>query len=340
MRRVAVIIVAVVAAVASGAAAQEPYPTRPVTIVNPFPPGGIADLTARPLAAALERILKQPFVVSNKPGAAGAVGTQSVAVAKPDGYTLLVALVSISSTPEVDKLFGRAPIYTRDQFVGIARLNADPPLLVVRVDPESVNTELECKGDWKKRNWKTLKELIDDARRCPGEITYASSGPYGASHLPIEMLLNAAGLRMRHLPTTGGAPATTAVLGGHAQLWASPPALALPHIQAGKMRPLASYGATRLAAFPDVPTLKELGYDVEYYVWTALFAPRGVPAHVVQTLRDATRKAMQDPELRASMEKAKTPIAYQDADEFKKFWDEDAQRIAAVIQKIGKVSEK
>jgi tripartite-type tricarboxylate transporter receptor subunit TctC len=154
------------------------------------------------------------------------------------------------------------------------------------------------------------------------------------------MLLNAAGLRMRHLPTTGGAPATTAVLGGHAQLWASPPALALPHIQAGKMRPLASYGATRLAAFPDVPTLKELGYDVEYYVWTALFAPRGVPAHVVQTLRDATRKAMQDPELRASMEKAKTPIAYQDADEFKKFWDEDAQRIAAVIQKIGKVSEK
>jgi len=322
MRRVALVIVAVVVVVASGAIAQESYPTRPVTIVNPFPPGGIADLTARPLAAALERILKQPFVVSNKPGAAGAVGAQSVAVAKPDGYTLLVALVSISSTPEVDKLFGRPAIYTRDQFVGIARLNADPPLLVVNGP------------------WKTLKELVDDARKRPGEITYASSGPYGASHLPIEMLLDAAGLKMRHLPTTGGAPATTAVLGGHAQLWASPPALALPHIQAGKMRPLASYGATRLTAFPDVPTLKELGYEVEYYVWTALFAPRGVPAPVVQTLRDATRKAMQDPELRASMEKAKTPIAYQDADEFKKFWDEDAQRIAAVIQKIGKVGEK
>lgn len=319
---VAVILVAVLIAAAGDALAQESYPTRPVTIVNPFPPGGIADLTARPLAAALERILKQPFVVSNKPGAAGAVGTQAVAVAKPDGYTLLVALVSISSTPEVDKLFGRAPIYTRDQFVGIARLNADPPLLVVNGP------------------WKTLAELIDDARKRPGEITYASSGPYGASHLPMEMLLSAAGLKMRHLPTTGGAPATTAVLGGHAQLWASPPALAVPHIQAGKMRPLASYGATRLAAFPDVPTLKELGYDVEYYVWTALFAPRSAPPHVVQTLRDATRKAVQDPELRASMEKAKTPIAYQDADEFKKFWDEDAQRIAAVIQKIGKIAEK
>ena len=243
MRRLALVVVAVVVfSAAGGAAAQEPYPTRPVTIVNPFPPGGIADLTARPLAAALERILKQPFVVANKPGAAGAVGTQSAAVAKPDGYTLLVALVSISSTPEVDKLFGRAAIYTRDQFVGIARLNADPPLLVVNGP------------------WKTLKELVDDARKRPGEITYASSGPYGASHLPIEMLLNAAGVKMRHLPTTGGAPATTAVLGGHAQLWASPPALAVPHIQVGKMRPLASYGATRLAAFPDVPTLKELGY--------------------------------------------------------------------------------
>jgi tripartite-type tricarboxylate transporter receptor subunit TctC len=116
---------------AAPAGAQEPYPTRPITIVVPFPPGGIADITARPLAPALERALKQPVVVSNKAGAAGAVGMQSAAIAKPDGYTLMVALVSISTIPEVDSLFGRAPAYTRDQFVGIARLNADPPLLVV-----------------------------------------------------------------------------------------------------------------------------------------------------------------------------------------------------------------
>src|SRR5215510_15507664 len=147
--RVVLIVLAFCAWVAP-ASADDPYPTRPITIVVPFPPGGIADLTARPLAASLERILKQPFVVSNKPGAAGAVGTQSVAVAKADGYTLLVALVSISSTPEVDKLFGRPPIYTRDQFVGIARLNADPPLLVV-------NEEYA-----RKHGWTTLKELVDD----------------------------------------------------------------------------------------------------------------------------------------------------------------------------------
>ena len=307
------------------ARAQEPYPARPVSIVVPFPPGGIADLTARPLAAAFERTLKQPVVVSNKSGAAGALGTQSVAIAKPDGYTLLLGLVSISIIPEVDTLFGRPPAFTRDQFVGIARLNADPPLLVV-------NAELP---------WKSVKELLDDARKRSGEITYASSGIYGASHVPMEMLLHAAGgLKMRHLPTTGGAPATTAVLGKHAALWASPPALAIPHIKAGKMRPLATWGATRLTSFPDVPTLKELGYDIEYYLWAGLFAPRAVPAAVVKTLREATRQAVSDPDFRSAMDKVQTPIAYQDTDEFKAWWDRDAATLAEVVKKIGRVEQK
>jgi len=315
-------VILTLATLVSGVTAQERCPTRAISIVNPFPPGGIADLTGRPLAATFERLLKQPVVVVNKAGAAGAVGAQFASVAKPDGYTLLIALVSISSTPEVDKLFGRPATYTRDQFVGIARLNADPPILVVNGP------------------WKTLKELVDDAKKRPGEITFASSGPYGASHLPLEMFLQAAGLKMRHLPTTGGGPATMAVLGGHALLWASPPALAAPHIAAGKMRALATWGATRLAAFPDVPTLEELGYDVEYYLWTGLFAARGIPAGVLQTLRDATRRAVQDDEFKAAMDKAKTPIAYQDTDEFKAFWEVDAKRIASVIQFIGKTEAK
>jgi tripartite-type tricarboxylate transporter receptor subunit TctC len=321
----AVLLVVVVCALAPPAAADEPYPTRPITIVVPFPPGGIADVTARPLAASLERTFKQPVVVTNKAGAAGAVGMQSVAIAKPDGYTLLLGLVSISLLPERDALFGRPPSYTRDQFVGIARLNADPTVLVVNAE----------------QPWKSLKELIDDARKRPGEITYTSSGIYGASHVPLEMLLQAAGgLKMRHLPTTGGGPATTAVLGQHAALWASPPALALPHVKAGKLRALASWGASRIAAFPEVPTLKELGYDLEYYAWAALFAPRAVPASVVKALREATRQAVQDPEFRSAMEKVQTPIAYQDADEFKAFWDRDAAKLAEVVKKIGRVEDK
>src|SRR5262245_24774549 len=120
MIRTLALAVAAVLTLAGGAPAQEPFPSRPVTIVVPFPPGGIGDLTARPLAATLERIWKQPVVVQNKPGAAGAVGNQAVAIAKPDGYTLLLGLVSISTIPEVDALFGRPPVYSRDQLVGIA----------------------------------------------------------------------------------------------------------------------------------------------------------------------------------------------------------------------------
>ena len=319
-------LLSVLALVAGGpAAADEAYPARPITIIVPFPPAGIADLTARPLAAALERGFKQPVVVSNKAGAAGAVGMQSVAIARPDGYTLLLGLVSISIIPEVDALFGRPPAFTREQFVGIARLNADPPLLVA-------NAAMP---------WKSVEELLEDARKRPGEITYASSGIYGASHVPLEMLLHAAGgLKMRHLPTTGGGPATTAVLGKHAALWASPPALAVPHVKAGKLRPLATWGASRLASFPDVPTLRELGYDVEYSLWAGLFAPSGVPAGVVKALREATRQAVADSDFKAAMDKAQTPIAYQDADEFKAWWDHDAAMLARVIKTIGKIEAK
>lgn len=320
MVRVLLITLALVV-LAVDAPAQEAYPSRPVTIVVPFPPGGIGDLTARPLAAALERIWKQPVVVQNKPGAAGAVGNQAVAIAKPDGYTLLLGLVSISTIPEVDTLFGRPQVYSRDQLVGIARLNADPPVLVVNAE----------------QPWKSLRDLVDDAQRRPGAITFASSGPYGASHVPMEMLLQAVGgLKMRHLPTTGGGPATTAVLGNHAQMWASPPALALPHIRAGKMRALATWGAARLPALPDIPTLKELGHDLEYYLWTGLFAPRGIPGPVFQTLRSGVGRAVQDPEFKGAMDKAQVPPAYQDADEFKAWWDRDAATLAAVIRRIGR----
>jgi tripartite-type tricarboxylate transporter receptor subunit TctC len=305
-------------------AAQESYPSRPITVVVPFPPGGIADLSARPLAAAMEKVLKQPVVVQNKAGAAGAVGMQSVAIAKPDGYTILCALVSISVIPEVDALFGRTPAYTRDQFVGIARLNADPPMLVVNAA----------------RPWKSLKDLIGDPKAKAGEIVYSSSGVYGASHVPMEMLMQAAGMKMRHLPTTGGGPAMTAVLGDHAAMWASPPAVAAPHLETAKVRALASFGDKRLADFPDVPTLKELGFGIEYYLWTGLFAPKQTPPEVLRVLRQAVAKSVDDPAVRSAMAKVKTPIAYQDAPEFQAWWDQDARMLAAVVKRIGKVEEK
>jgi tripartite-type tricarboxylate transporter receptor subunit TctC len=324
MRLLGILVMAVLVA-AGPAAASDPYPSRAVTIVNPFPPGGQADLSGRPLAAAMERVLKQPVVLVNKPGAAGAVGMQSVAVAKPDGYTVLITVPAISTLPEVDKLFGRPPAYSRDQLMPLARINADPVILVV-------NAELPIRN---------VKEFLDEVKRKPGEMVFSSSGIYGASHGPMEMLLQAAGgLSMRHLPTTGGGPATTAVLGGHAQAWFSPPGVASAHIKSGKLRPLAVSGASRHPYFPDVPTLKELGYDVEYYLWIALFVPKGTSPEATRALRDAVRQAVDDPSFKSAMEKIQTPIAYQDAEAFAAWYEADAARLAAVIKRIGKVEAK
>jgi tripartite-type tricarboxylate transporter receptor subunit TctC len=303
------------------AVAQEPYPTRPITIVVAFPPGGLADLVARPVAAALEKILKQPVVVSNKAGAAGGVGYQYAATSKPDGYTLLMALVSVSVLPEVDKLFARPATYTREQFTGIARVSADPSILTVPADAP----------------WKTLKDLVEDARRRPGAIVFTSSGLYGTAHVPMEMFMSAAGIRMRHLPTTGGGPMMNAILGGHAQAVMSVSTLVAPHVKAGKLRLLAHTGVTPMAAYPDVPSLTSLGYDVDYTAWAGLVAPRETPAHVIKILRDAMRQTMKEPEVVNAFGKLDTPVAYLDADEFNAWWNGDARRLATVVQKIGKV---
>ena len=168
------------------AGAQDAYPTHAITFVNPFPPGGVADVIGRPLAAALEPVLKQPCVVETKAGAAGAVGAQVAASAKPDGYTLLVHIVSISGFAEVDKLFGRTPKFTNADFIPIARFVADPIVLVV-------NDQVP---------YKTLKDLIEDAKANPNKIIFSSSGLYGASHIPTALFAaSAGGLQMRHLPT-------------------------------------------------------------------------------------------------------------------------------------------
>ncbi|MEA3195704.1 MAG: putative tricarboxylic transport rane protein [Betaproteobacteria bacterium] len=301
--------------------AQDAYPSKPVTIVVPYPPAGQADLAARPLANALQAILKQPFVVMNRPGAAGAVGNRAVAAATPDGYTILVTLVSITTIPEVERMFGRPQSYSMDQFVPLALLVADPPVLAVAAD----------------QPWKSVKELVDDAKRRPDDIVYSHSGLYGPSHLPMEMFLHAAGLKMRGLPAVGGGPTMALVLGGSAAMWASPPAMAVPQVAGGKMRTLASFGAKRHPAFPDAPTLKELGYDVEFYVWSGAFAPAGTPPAVLATLRDAIRKAVASAEFSGAMEKMKTPITYLDGKEFQDFLARDAAAGRKAVQAIGKV---
>jgi tripartite-type tricarboxylate transporter receptor subunit TctC len=307
------------------AEAQEPYPTRPITLVAPFPPGGVADLTARPVAAAMEKLLKNPVGVVNKTGAAGAVGMQFVATSRPDGYTLLLALSSISIIPEADKLFDRPPAFTVDQFAPIALISADPTILVVPAD----------------KPWTTAAEFIADAKKRPGQISYSSSGVYGTLHMAMELLSHAAGIKLRHVPYAGAGPALTAILGGHVDALASGPAVVLPQIKAGKLRALAGWGDKRVAALPEVPTFKELGYpDAEFYIWAGVFAPRGTPEPVLAKLRDTLRAAVNDGDFKAAMDKLETPIVFKQGAEFAKFFEADARRLAAGVRRVGRIETK
>jgi len=307
----------------SAAVAQDVFPARAITMIVSFPPGGVADVTGRPTAAAMEKIVKQPVVVSNRPGAGGAVGNAAVANAKPDGYTILMALSSVSVIPAADALFDRKPAYALDQLAPIALVTADPTILTVHPSLPA----------------KSVKELVALARAKAGQLSYSSSGIYGALHLPMEMFLHAAKLKMRHVPTTGGGPAITAVLGGHVDMTAGGPAAITPHVKSGKLRPLASWGPRRHEGFPDVPTFKELGYDIEYLIWAGIFVPKGTPENVTKVLRDTVRKAVEDGEFRAMMSKVNSPVYYLDAPDFMKFWQADAKRLAEVVKVVGKVED-
>ena len=302
--------------------AQDAYPSRAITIISPFPPGGATEIVTRPLAAVLEPIVKQPVVLETKAGAAGAVGSQVAASAKPDGYTLLSHITSISAHSEVDRLFGRQPKFTRASFIPLARFVADPCVLLVN----------------EQTPYKSLKELIDAAQKQPDQIIFSSSGLYGALHIPTALFMKAAGgLKMRHLPTQGGGPALTAFLGNNAQVLCSSISASLAQIKAGKGRALASFGGKRSKALPDVPTMKELGYDLEYYLWVGLFAPKGTPEPAVAYLRQALQQAASSAQFKAALTNLGQELEYMDQPEFQKFWDDDAKRIEAAVQTIGRV---
>ncbi|MCC7425849.1 MAG: tripartite tricarboxylate transporter substrate binding protein [Alphaproteobacteria bacterium] len=309
-------------ALAHPALAQAPYPSRPITMIVPFPPGGQADLAARPIAAAMEKTLRQPVVVTNRGGGGGAVGNAAAARAAADGYTILMTLSSVAVLPEADRLFSRQPSYEVGQLAPIGRVLADPTVLAV---PAAAP-------------WRTLADFTNDAKARPGAIPYGSSGNYGTLHIAMEMYANAAGIRLLHVPFQGAGPAVTALLSGTVQALASAPGVLLPHVREGRLRVLANWGAERIASFPDVPTFRELGFrDVEFYIWAGLFAPAAVPAPIQQRLRDALRAAMADGETQRIFNAAGSPPAYQDAPDFARFFAADNARLIASVQKIGRV---
>lgn len=309
---------------ATGALAQEPFPSRPLSIIVPNPPGGMNQITAQPLAVVLEKLLKQPAAVLNKPGGTAAVGTAFVANQKPDGHHILVTTPNIYLALEKDKLYGVDSPYKLEQLAPVALTSADPLVLVVQVE----------------KPWKAVKELVAEAKAKQGAMSFSSSGPYGITHVPMEMFLGAAGLKMRHVPTTGGGPAVIQLLGGHVDVHDGGLAAVAPHIKGGKLRPLASWGARRAAALPDTPTFRELGHDIEAYLWVGLFTTAGLPDSTFRALRDAVGKAIADPVYKDAMVKADVLIDYRDAPAFKEFFDADYKRMAAAVKRIGRIDDK
>jgi tripartite-type tricarboxylate transporter receptor subunit TctC len=303
------------------AGAQAAFPSKPITMIVPFPPGGLADIVARPVAEAMSRDLGQPVVIENKAGAGGGIGMALAAKAPADGYTVLLSLSSLTVLPEADTVLGRQQMFALNSLRPIARFTADPTVLAVRAEAP----------------WKTVKDFVEDAKRRPGAINYGSSGNYGTMHVPMEILSQNAGIKMTHVPFTGAGPAVVALLGGQIDAISSGPATVLQHVKAGKLRVLGHWGNGKLSALPDVPSLKDAGYDAEYAQWSGLFIPAATPEPVAQRLRAAARAAAMDPKVKEVILNAGSPILYQDTPDFEKYVQADAKRMAEVVKKIGKV---
>jgi tripartite-type tricarboxylate transporter receptor subunit TctC len=306
---------------ANQAFTQEDYPNRPITMIVPFPPGGVADIVGRPVAESIGRMLKQAVTVENRAGAGGAVGMAAVARAKPDGYTILMALSSITILPEADKILQRNPAYQLNQLKPIARFTADPTVLVVRADSP----------------WNTYAQFIQDVKRQPGKYNFGSSGNYGTMHVPMEMLKASTGSFMVHVPYTGAGPAVLGLLSQQIDAVATGPASVLAQIKAGRLRALAHWGDGRLTALPDVPSLKELGVNVQFAQWAGLFVPAATPEPIVAKLRDACAAAATDARVVQTINTAGSPILYLDQSAFERYVQSESVLMREAVKRIGKV---
>jgi tripartite-type tricarboxylate transporter receptor subunit TctC len=245
----------------------------------------------------------------------------AVAKSKPDGYTILMALSSISIIPEADKIVGREQSFQLNQLKPIARFTADPTVLVVRADSP----------------WKDYKSFVAAMRANPGKYNFGSSGNYGTMHVPMEMLKSSEKFYMVHIPYTGAGPAIVGLLGGHVDAIATGPSSIVSQIKAGKVRALAHWGDGRLASMPDVPSFKEMGVKIEFSQWAGLFVPSATPENITNRLREAAKQAANDERVRSVINTAGSPIQYLDAPEFKVYWDKESSQMSDIVKKIGKV---
>ncbi len=301
--------------VTTSAFAQDKYPTKPVNLYIGFPPGGGVDLMARAVGERMANILGQPFVPINKPGGGTTVEATLLSQAKPDGYTIgTLTTFAITLIPHLQKV----PYKPLDDFEPIIEVNLHPLGLCIRPDSP----------------WKTLKEFIDYAKNNPEKVSYSSAGAGSHQHIVMEWIAKKEGIRWKHVPYPGGPEATTAVLGGHVTA-TSGAATIVPVVREGRLRMLAVYGEKRMAEFPNVPTLRECGYDLAVEVATGFAGPKGIPEFILNRLETTFQKIIFEPEIAAVMKNMEMPVMYRNRRDFKKGLEDEYWQMKKLTRDLG-----
>jgi tripartite-type tricarboxylate transporter receptor subunit TctC len=290
------------------------YPTKPVNLIVTFAPGGTLDTGARILAAKAEKILGQPIIVSNVGGGGGSVALAQVVTKTPDGYNITCCTSSgLIRIPQLRKV-----PYGPDDFIPIMHFSAVQTGTVVKADSP----------------FKTFKELVEHARKNPGAVNYATSGAGSPMHMAMEYVAEKEGIKWTHVPFTGGAPGLAAVLGGHVTAMSDSTEW-LPHVKEGTLRLLVTHGEKRMRSFPDVPTLRELGYDFINEAVFMIAAPKGTPVAIINKLDNAFKKAMEDPQFIKTMTDMEFDVSYRNSADTKKFLDDAYKNFAQMLKKLG-----
>ena len=316
--RAAAAILALAFAAPVGAAE---YPTRPVTMIVPLAPGGVADQVARLVAAPLQAAFGQSVIVENRPGGGGGIGAAAVARSAPDGHTLLLALSPVIALPALDRVSGQKPAYELSELAPLARLTAEAFVVLVRPDAP----------------YKSFADVVEDAKKRPGTISYASSGTRGSIHLAMELVGRATGANFIHVPYRGGGPAVTALLSKDVDFTMAAPSIAAQFVGSGQARAIGFSGQDRPKGFPDLSSFKDQGIDAQYVLWSALYAPAGTPPAVQEKIRDTLRGVMTSPEFIRAAEAAGLELRYLDGPAFAAFQAKEAAEMAAIAQRLGKI---
>lgn len=280
--------------------AKDDYPNKPIQMIICYQPGD-TDMNLRPFVELISEEMRQPISFIYKPGAGGSIGATFAAKSKPDGYTLL------GSTPGavmLSPLYMDGLSYTLDDFATICRLATQPIVLAVKSDSK----------------FKTIKDLVEEAKKSPGTINFGSTGTMGSGHLPVEMFMKLAGIRMNHVPNPGSGPAITALLGGHVDVAGAGISPVIPHLKSGALRALGIFSSERSKLFPEIPTFKEAGYPAVYSYWYGLFSQKDTPKPIVNKVYEVAKKisGVNKAQLEERLRNLGSEISLAGPDEFRK----------------------